>query len=172
MVQMMRGSQANSPIFARASTVATRGGGGSWHRPDLKPYPLYKYTRRYHLEDINSVIYSDFAPEFHMHMHSMWVQGSKQGMALLLAYFCVIIFPAWCMARSLMKYSTAGLYPSVRSGGQHDHMGPGLVTHLRFNNCENAKDKFGRNNAMFYRNWVRQENSHPNATMDQFAKHL
>jgi hypothetical protein len=51
--------------------LAIRGGGGHFHRPDPKPYPLYKYTRRYHLEDINSVLYSDFAPEFHMHLHSI-----------------------------------------------------------------------------------------------------
>ena len=71
MTQMLRGSNRASPVFARAeASLATRGGGGSWHRPDPKPYPLYKYTRRYHLEDINSVIYGDFAPEFHMHLHS------------------------------------------------------------------------------------------------------
>jgi len=74
MAQLMRGSQGASPVFARMQGVAAvRGGGGSWHRPDPKPYGLYKYTRRYHLEDINSILYSDVAPEFHMHLHSMWV---------------------------------------------------------------------------------------------------
>ena len=73
MAQLMRGSNSSSPVFSRACVAATRGGGGSWHRPDPKPYPLYKYTRRYRLEDINTILYSDFAPEFHMHLHSIWV---------------------------------------------------------------------------------------------------
>ena len=147
MVQMMRGTKATSPVFARASVMATRGGGGSWHRPDPKPYPLYKYTRRYHLEDINTILYSDFAPEFHMHLHSMWVQSSKQGLALWLGFFCVIIFPMWCFARYLMKCSGTNMFPSIRAGPQHDHMAPALITHLRQNNCENQPDKFGRLNA-------------------------
>ena len=75
---MMRGSQTVSPVFASASQAqATRGGGGDWHRPDLKPYPEYIYTRRIHLEDINTILYSDVAPEFHMHLHSLWIQSSK-----------------------------------------------------------------------------------------------
>lgn len=63
-----------TPVFSNTHmTQAVRGGGGHWHRPDLKPYPLYKYTRRYKLEDINTVIYSDYAPEYHMHLHSLWI---------------------------------------------------------------------------------------------------
>jgi hypothetical protein len=48
--------------------AATRGG---FHGPDPKPYKEYKYTRRYHLEDINTVWYHDYAPEYHMHLHSI-----------------------------------------------------------------------------------------------------
>ena len=52
----------------RLQILATRGG---FHKPDPKPYPLYKDTRRHHLEDINTVLYSDIGPEFHMHLHSL-----------------------------------------------------------------------------------------------------
>ena len=136
MAQLMRGSQTVSPVFARA-TLATRGGGGSWHRPDLKPYPEYKYTRRYHLEDINSVLYGDFGPEFHMHLHSMWLQSSKQTVAIMVAYFFAIILPMWLIGRSLTKHAGVNLFPSIRAGEQHDHMLPRLYRHLRSNNCEN-----------------------------------
>lgn len=50
---------------------ATRGG---FAKPDPKPYKLYKFTRRYHLEDIQTVLYNEFAPEFYMHLHSIWVK--------------------------------------------------------------------------------------------------
>ena len=117
MAQLMRGSQGASPIFARATTsMATRGGGGSWHRPDPTPYPLYKYTRRYHLEDINSVIYGDFAPEFHMHLHSMWLQSSKQTVAIMIAYFLGVMLPIWWLARKLTHHATTNIFPSVRAG--------------------------------------------------------
>ena len=173
MAQMMRGSStSSSPVFARANAaLATRGGGGSWHRPDPKPYPVYKYTRRYHLEDINTILYSDFAPEFHMHLHSMWVQSSKQGCALWLGFFCVIIFPMWCFARWLMSCTGANMFPSVRGGEQHAHMAPKLLHHLEFNDCEKAADKFGRANAQFYKNWVRQDTVQPNGFVDQMKKH-
>ena len=157
MAQLMRGSQSTSPIFARATTMATRGGGGSWHRPDPKPYALYKYTRRYHLEDINSVIYGDFAPEFHMHLHSMWLQSSKQTVSLMLIYFLAILLPMWTLGRTLTQEATTNIFPSIRSGEQHAHMLPSLFHHLKEKNCENAPDKFGRMNAMFYKNWTRQE---------------
>ena len=158
MAQLMRGSKPTSPVFSNSmAAVATRGGGGSWHRPDPRPYGLYKQTRRIHLQDINTILYSDFAPEFHMHLHSMWVQSSKQGLALWLAYFFVVIFPMWCIARYLMKETGAMMFPSVRAGEQHAHMAPALMHHIKFNDCEKAQDKFGRLNAQFYRNWVRQE---------------
>ena len=80
--------------FAYSSPLmkATRGG---FARPDPKPYALYKYTRRLHLEDVNTILYSDIAPEFHMHLHSIWVKHSRQGIALLGAYFVGIIMPIW-----------------------------------------------------------------------------
>ena len=175
MAQLMRGSQSSSPIFARAqasTAFAMRGGGGSWHRPDPKPYPLYKYTRRYHLQDINTILYSDIAPEFHMHLHSMWVQSSKQGLALWLGYFFVVIFPMWCFARYLMKESGSMIYPSVRSCEQHAHMLPAIYHHLKTHDAEKAQDKFGRLNGTFYKNWVRQENGRYSSFTDQMEKHL
>ena len=171
MAQLMRGTKPTSPVFMNAA-MATRGGGGSFHRPDLKTYPLYKYTRRYHLQDINTILYSDFAPEFHMHLHSMWVQSSKQGLALWLGYFFVIILPMWCFARYLMKETGANLFPSVRGGGQHAHMAPAIMHHLKFNDCEKAQDKFGRLNAQFYKNWVRQEPGRKIDFHDQLEKHF
>ena len=165
MAQLMRGSTQNtSPIFSRATqAVATRGGGGgSFHRPDPQPYALYKYTRRYHLQDINSVIYGDFAPEFHMHLHSMWIQDGKRGWFLLFSYFMLVMFPCWCITRTLMKNSGAEMIPTVRSSEAHAHMMPALWSHLKNNNCEKAKDKFGRSNADFYKNWVRQDNAKKN----------
>ncbi len=44
---------------------------GHFHKPDPLPYQWYNYTRRTHLEDINTILYSDIAPEFHMHLHSL-----------------------------------------------------------------------------------------------------
>ena len=171
MAQLMRGTQATSPVFARAA-LATRGGGGSWHRPDPKPYPLYKYTRRYHLEDINANLYSDFAPEFHMHLHSMWLQSSKQTVMLMLIYFLVVITPCWLMGRRLTQEANAVLKPSVRNCEAHAHMLPAIYHHLKNNNAENAPDKFGRMNATFYKNWVRQENGRKYSMFDQMEKHL
>lgn len=57
-----------------AAAAAARGG---FARPDPKPYALYKHTRRLHVEDVNTVFYNDFAPEFHLHLHSIWVQHSR-----------------------------------------------------------------------------------------------
>jgi hypothetical protein len=130
--------------------------GGHFARPDPKPYAQYKYTRRTHLQDINTVLYSDFAPEFYLHMHSIWVKHSRQGIALLGAYFMIIIAPLWAFAYWLHKKAGAGLYPSLRPGGDHDHMLPRLMNHLNANSCETRPDLLGRRPASFYQNWCRQ----------------
>ena len=129
---------------------------GGFARPDPKPYNQYKYTRRYKLEDINTTLYSDFAPEYHMHLHSVQIQHSKQGYALLTAYFFLIIFPCWLVARWLHKLAGSMMYPSVRPGSDHDHMAPALLSHLKNNNFETMNDRLGRQGAVFYRNWTRQ----------------
>ena len=67
MTRLMRSRTATASLV-QASTAR-----GDFHKPDPKPYPLYKYTRRYHLEDINTTLYSDFAPEFYMHLHSIQI---------------------------------------------------------------------------------------------------
>ena len=51
--------------------IASRG--GHFHKPDPLPYPWYKDTRRVHLEDVNTVLYSDIGPEFHLHLHSIQI---------------------------------------------------------------------------------------------------
>ena len=58
--------------------LASRGGGGgSFHKPDPPLLQEYKHTRRVHLEDVNTNLYHDHAPEFYMHLHSIHVQGNK-----------------------------------------------------------------------------------------------
>ena len=59
----------NSVQMTASKMIATRG--GHFHKPDPLPYDWYKQTRRTHLEDINTVFYSDIAPEFHLHLHSL-----------------------------------------------------------------------------------------------------
>ena len=131
--------------------------GGHFHKPDPLPYPWYKQTRRVHLEDINTVLYSDIGPEFHMHLHSIQIQSGKQGWFLIFAYFMGIIFPCWLVARKCHKDAGAMLFPTVRPGKDYEHMAPQLLAHLKENNFEDCPDKFGRKNASFYRNYIRQE---------------
>jgi hypothetical protein len=87
-----------------ASTLAVRGGGGGhFHKPDPKTWKTYDHTRVVHLEDINTVIYHDFNPEYHMHLHSPFIQQAKQGVALQFLYFCLIIAPVWMFGAYLHK---------------------------------------------------------------------
>ena len=55
---------------ARFMPMAVR---GAFHKPDPLPYAEYKNTRKLHLEDVNTVLYSDIGPEFHMHLHSIQI---------------------------------------------------------------------------------------------------
>lgn len=160
LVQMMRGARRG----VLAQKTATRG--GHFHRPDPKPYKLYTYSRRTHLEDINSVLYSDFAPEFHMHLHSIQIQHSRQGIALLMAYFALIILPCWLVTRWLHKLAGSSLFPALRPGPDHEHMAPRLLVHLQGHNHEHQPDRFGRKPATFYRNFCRQENRKPDFVMN------
>lgn len=155
---MMRSRSGFGPnsLFMKATAR-----GGHFARPDPKPYKLYDYSRRTHLEDINTVLYSDFAPEFHMHLHSIQIQHSQQGVFLLLAYFTVIIMPMWLIGRWLHKKAGAMMFPSIRPGPDHAHMCPRLFAHLRANNQEAMPDPFGRRNATFYMNFCRQEKFSP-----------
>ena len=63
------------------------------------------------------------------------------------------------------------MFPAVRPGPDHAHMAPKILGHLKANNYENAPDKFGRKNAVFYRNFFRQENHNRPALVEQFNKH-
>lgn len=117
---------------------------GGFARPDPKPYKKYNYTRRYKLEDINTTLYSDFAPEYHMHLHSVQIQQSRQGLFLQFAYFVLLIFPMWLLARKAHQWAGAQMYPAVRPGEDHAHMAPALLNHLKENNFENKEDLLGR----------------------------
>ena len=66
VLRQRQGIQATTAML-----TASRGGG--FHKPDPSPYPWYQDTRRVHLEDVNTVLYSDIAPEFHMHLHSIQI---------------------------------------------------------------------------------------------------
>ena len=138
---------------------AVRGGGGHFHKPDPPLPKPYKFTRRYRLEDVNTVLYHDFSPEYHMHLHSPFIQNAKQGWSLILVYFFLIIAPAWAMCVYLHKMVGSMLYPAVRPGPDHAHMAPRLLQHLKENNYENKEDFLGRRTAFFYKNFTRQDMS-------------
>ena len=78
----------------------------------------------------------------------------------------------WLFARKMMKDAGPMMFPSVRAGAQHAHMAPAIYHHLKKNNCESQPDKFGRMNATFYRNWVRQDNTIKIDFIDQLEKHF
>ena len=63
------------------------------------------------------------------------------------------------------------LYPAVRPGPDHAHMAPKILHHLSANNYENGVDKFGRKNAMYYKNFFRQDVARKPALVRQFNKH-
>jgi len=63
--------------------------------------------------------------------------------------------PCWLVTRWLHKLAGTMLYPSLRPGSDHAHMGPRLYAHLAANNAENAPDRFGRKPATFYKNYCR-----------------
>ena len=134
--------------------MATRGG---FHKPDPLPYKWYEHTRRVHLEDVNTLFYSDIGPEFHMHLHSIQIQSGKQGWWLIFLYTMGIFMPCWLVARKCHKDMGAMMYPTIMPGPDHAHMAPRLLTHLKEHNYENGTDFLGRKNAMFYRNHIRQE---------------
>ena len=136
-----------------AVQAAVRGG---FSRPDPQPYGLYKQTRRVHLQDVNTTLYSDFAPEYYMHLHSPDIASSRQGLALVFIYFCCVIAPLWSFARWVHLQIGSLLTPALRPGPQHAHMAPALHNHLKTHNYETMPDRFGRRNAEFYKNPVRQ----------------
>jgi hypothetical protein len=119
LFMLTKAMRSRSALAPRVFTMTTRGGGGGFHKPDPKLPKEYEHTRLIHLEDINTILYHDFAPEYHMHLHSPFIQNSKQGLALIFIYFCLIIAPAWMIAKKLHKMAGASLYPSVRPGKDH-----------------------------------------------------
>jgi hypothetical protein len=136
--------------------MAVRGGGGHFHKPDPKLGRLYEHTRLVHLEDVNTVLYHDFSPEYHMHLHSIQIQNTKQGCALIFLYFLFVIAPCWIFAQYLHRIAGSQLTPSLRPGKDHAHMGGRLIAHMKDNNYENKQDALGRRTAMFYKNYCRQ----------------
>ena len=154
---LTRNLKSRTSFYTAALALTTRGGGGGhFHRPDPKLPTEYVHTRRIHLQDINTILYHDFAPEYHMHLHSPFVQNGRQGVALIFIYFFLIICPAWFIATRLQKMAGAMLFPSLRPGKDHAHMAPRLINHLKENNYENKQDALGRRTAAFYKNFNRQ----------------
>jgi hypothetical protein len=139
-----------------ASKMIAVRSGGHFHKPDPKLTPFYEHTRTIHLEDINTTIYHDFSPEYHMHLHSPWVKNAKQGVALISIYFLLVLVPCWFVGMQIMRWMGAMLYPSVRPGKDHAHMAPALINHLKVNNYENKQDALGRRTGFFYKNTCRQ----------------
>ena len=76
-----------------------------------------------------------------------------------MAYFSLIIFPCWLVARKAHVDAGAMLYPAVRPGPDHHHMAPRLFNHLMENNYESAPDVLGRRTAIFYKNTLRASNT-------------
>ena len=129
---------------------------GHFHKPDPKVWKLYDHTRVVHLEDINTVLYHDFNPEYHMHLHSPFIQNSKQGISLILLFLLIIIVPCWSFGVYLHKQAGSVLAPSLRPGKDHAHMGGRLISHMKANNFENKQDALGRRTGFFYKTFCRQ----------------
>ena len=140
-----------------AKIAAVRGGGGGhFHRPDPKLGTPYEQTRLVQLEDINTVLYHDFSPEYHMHLHSPFIQNAKQGHALIFFFFLFILAPGWLFGAYLHKQAGAIMVPALRPGKDHAHMGARIINQLKENNYENKQDALGRRTGAFYRNFCRQ----------------
>jgi len=93
-----------------------------------------------------------------MHLHSIQIQNSKQGVALIFIYFMLIIVPIWGLTMILHKWAGSLMFPALRPGPDHYHMAPQLIDHLKKNNFENKKDFLGRRTGLFYKNFCRQMN--------------
>ena len=63
------------------------------------------------------------------------------------------------------------IQPIVRGGKDHAHMAPKLINHLNTHNFEDMPDPWGRRNADFYRNFIRQTKDEP-AIVRRLNKHL
>mmetsp|Transcript_40714 Transcript_40714/g.39318 ORF Transcript_40714/g.39318 Transcript_40714/m.39318 type:complete len:142 (+) Transcript_40714:125-550(+) len=118
--------------------------------------PLYQHTRRIKLEEVNTILYHELAPEYHMHLHSPVVKNSRQGISLMFLYFCLVMAPAWLFMTYLQSKSGYELFFGLRPGKDHAHMAPRLLHHLKENNFENKPDSLGRRTGQFYRNFCRQ----------------
>lgn len=128
---MLARAMRSKSLTPMAVQSAVRGGGGGFHKPDPKPWKPYNHTRVVALEDINTILYHDTNPEYHLHLHAMWVKNAKQGWALIWIYFFSIIVPIWAACVYTHKRAGSNLTPSLRPGKDHAHMAPKLVTNLK-----------------------------------------
>ena len=67
---MLVRSMRRNAMMSQATRMTVRGG---FHKPDPIPYKEVKHTRRIRLEDINTTLYSDIGPEYHMHLRSVQI---------------------------------------------------------------------------------------------------
>uniref|UniRef100_A0A7S3IWT8 Uncharacterized protein n=1 Tax=Strombidium inclinatum TaxID=197538 RepID=A0A7S3IWT8_9SPIT len=157
MNSMLRSALRTQNRIGMRGVTATR---GAFHKPDPVPYPEYKHTRRLHMEEVNTILYSDTAPEFYMHLHSLQIKSAKSGWFLITAYFWLIIFPVWCIARKAMKDAGVLMVPAVRPGPDHAQMAPKLIHHLQANDFAKQPDILGRRGGNYYTNWYGSDYSY------------
>lgn len=160
LFMLAKALRARSTLGANhlAMLSAVRGGGGGFHKPDPVPWTKPNSTRVIALEDTNTILYHDTNPEFHLHLHAMWVTNSKQGWLLFWTKIIFFIMPILLLGTYTHSIAGSNLTPTVRPGKDHAHMAPRIISNLKSHNYEDTSDALGRRTGAFYKNWCRQMN--------------